>query len=105
MCIDHDRNEQKFNYQCILLNLFQKLQAACLIQKTYRGFKARRKLAQQKAAAVIIQKHLRAWREGRLQLLKYNETRRAVVKLQAFIRGYLVRKKVGILQIKTILLM
>ncbi|XP_054688942.1 abnormal spindle-like microcephaly-associated protein isoform X2 [Grus americana] len=74
--------------------LRKKLQAACLIQKTYRGFKARRKLAQQKAAAVIIQKHLRAWREGRLQLLKYNETRRAVVKLQAFIRGYLVRKKI-----------
>ncbi|XP_074953315.1 abnormal spindle-like microcephaly-associated protein isoform X1 [Phalacrocorax aristotelis] len=73
--------------------LRQKLQAACLIQKAYRGFKARRKLVQQKAAALIIQKHLRAWQEGRLQFTKYNKTRRAVIKLQAFIRGYLVRKK------------
>lgn len=72
----------------------------CLIQKAYRGFKARRKLVQQQAAAVIIQKRLRAWQEGRLQFMKYNKTRRAVIKLQAFIRGYLVRKKVGILQIK-----
>ncbi|XP_009584154.1 PREDICTED: abnormal spindle-like microcephaly-associated protein [Fulmarus glacialis] len=69
------------------------LQAACLIQKAYRGFKARRKLIQQKAAAVIIQKHLRAWQEGRLQFMKYNKTRRAVIKLQAFIQGYLVRKR------------
>uniref|UniRef100_A0A663EKA8 Abnormal spindle-like microcephaly-associated protein ASH domain-containing protein n=1 Tax=Aquila chrysaetos chrysaetos TaxID=223781 RepID=A0A663EKA8_AQUCH len=71
------------------------LQAACLIQKAYRGFKARRKLVQQKAAAVIIQNHLRAWQEGRLQFMKYNKTRRAVIKLQAFIRGYLVRKKIS----------
>lgn len=35
--------------------------------------------------------------------MKYNKTRRAVIKLQAFIRGYLVRKKVGIIQIKTLL--
>uniref|UniRef100_A0A8B9Z8A6 Assembly factor for spindle microtubules n=1 Tax=Buteo japonicus TaxID=224669 RepID=A0A8B9Z8A6_9AVES len=71
------------------------LQAACLIQKAYRGFKARRKLVQQKAAAVIIQNHLRAWQEGRLQFMKYNKNRRAVIKLQAFIRGYLVRKKIS----------
>uniref|UniRef100_A0A8C3ND75 Uncharacterized protein n=1 Tax=Geospiza parvula TaxID=87175 RepID=A0A8C3ND75_GEOPR len=75
--------------------LFQKHQAACLIQNAYRGFKARRKFVQQKAAAVIIQKHLRAWQEGRLQFMKYNKTRRAVIKLQAFIRGYLVRKKIS----------
>ncbi|KAM9283802.1 abnormal spindle-like microcephaly-associated protein [Morus bassanus] len=73
--------------------LRKKLQAACLIQKAYRDFKARRKLVQQNAAAVIIQKHLRAWQEGRLQFMKYNKTRRAVIKLQAFVRGYLVRKK------------
>uniref|UniRef100_A0A672U7Y9 Assembly factor for spindle microtubules n=1 Tax=Strigops habroptila TaxID=2489341 RepID=A0A672U7Y9_STRHB len=72
-----------------------KLQAACLIQKAYRDFKARRELVQQNAAAVIIQKHLRAWQEGRLQFMKYNKTRRAVIKLQAFIRGYLVRKKIS----------
>ncbi|XP_061235287.1 abnormal spindle-like microcephaly-associated protein isoform X1 [Neopsephotus bourkii] len=73
----------------------KKLQAACLIQKAYRGFKARRKFVQQNSAAAIIQKHLRAWQEGRLQFMKYNETRRAVIKLQAFIRGYLVRKKIS----------
>ncbi|XP_069645459.1 abnormal spindle-like microcephaly-associated protein isoform X3 [Haliaeetus albicilla] len=75
--------------------LRKKLQAACLIQKAYRGFKARRKLVQQKAAAVIIQNHLRAWQEGRLQFMKCNKNRRAVIKLQAFIRGYLVRKKIS----------
>uniref|UniRef100_A0A663LPD4 Abnormal spindle-like microcephaly-associated protein ASH domain-containing protein n=1 Tax=Athene cunicularia TaxID=194338 RepID=A0A663LPD4_ATHCN len=71
------------------------LKAACLIQKAYRGFKARRKFLQQKTAAVIIQKHLRAWQEGRLKFMKYNKTRRAIIKLQAFIRGYLVRKKIS----------
>ncbi|XP_017585072.1 PREDICTED: abnormal spindle-like microcephaly-associated protein [Corvus brachyrhynchos] len=75
--------------------LRKKHQAACLIQNAYRGFKARRKFVQQKAAAVIIQKHLRAWQEGRLQFKKYNETRRTVIKLQALIRGYLVRKKIS----------
>ncbi|XP_071421513.1 abnormal spindle-like microcephaly-associated protein isoform X2 [Pithys albifrons albifrons] len=75
--------------------LRKKVQAACLIQKAYRGFKARRKFDQQKAAAVIIQKHLRAWQKGRLQFMKYSKTRRAIVKLQAFIRGYLVRKKIS----------
>uniref|UniRef100_A0A8C3XE98 Abnormal spindle microtubule assembly n=1 Tax=Cyanoderma ruficeps TaxID=181631 RepID=A0A8C3XE98_9PASS len=74
---------------------FLKHQAACLIQNAYRGFKARRKFVQQKAAAVIIQKHRRAWQEGRLQFMKYNKTRRAVIKLQAFVRGYLVRKKIS----------
>nr|XP_013816395.1 PREDICTED: abnormal spindle-like microcephaly-associated protein [Apteryx mantelli mantelli] len=73
----------------------KKLQAARLIQATYRGFKERRKFIQQKAAAVIIQKSLRAWQEGRLQFVKYNKTRRAVIRLQAFIRGYLVRKKIS----------
>ncbi|KAM9378980.1 abnormal spindle-like microcephaly-associated protein [Phaethornis superciliosus] len=75
--------------------LKKKLQAVCVIEKAYRGFKARRKFVQQKAAAVIIQKHMRAWREGRLQFMKYNRTREAVIKLQAFIRGYLVRKKIS----------
>ncbi|KAM6199525.1 abnormal spindle-like microcephaly-associated protein [Sarcoramphus papa] len=75
--------------------LRKKLQAACLIQKAYRGFKERRNLVQQKAAAVIIQKYLRAWQEGRLQFMKYNKTRRAVIKLQAFLRGYLVRKRIS----------
>lgn len=73
--------------------------------KCIQGFQGKRKFVQQKAAAVIIQKHLRAWQEGRLQFKKYNETRRAVIKLQALIRGYLVRKKVGIIQIKTMLWM
>ncbi|XP_014798831.1 PREDICTED: abnormal spindle-like microcephaly-associated protein [Calidris pugnax] len=71
------------------------LQAVCLIQKIYRGFKARRKFEQQKAAAIIIQNHLRAWQKGRLQLMKYNKTRKAVIKLQALVRGYLVRKKIS----------
>ncbi|NXP56286.1 ASPM protein, partial [Heliornis fulica] len=68
--------------------------AAVKIQLAYRQHRARR-LLKEVSAAVVIQKHLRAWREGRIKRLKYNETRRAVIKLQAFIRGYLVRKKIS----------
>ncbi|NXB74716.1 ASPM protein, partial [Donacobius atricapilla] len=68
--------------------------AAVKIQLAYRQYRARR-LLREVSAAVIIQKHLRAWQEGRLQFMKYNKIRRAVIKLQAFIRGYLVRKKIS----------
>ncbi|NXJ21406.1 ASPM protein, partial [Dicrurus megarhynchus] len=68
--------------------------AAVKIQLAYRQYRARR-LLRKVSAAVIIQKHLRAWQEGKLQFKKYNDTRRAVIKLQALIRGYLVRKKVS----------
>ncbi|NXD22331.1 ASPM protein, partial [Spelaeornis formosus] len=68
--------------------------AAVKIQLAYRQYRARR-LQREVSAAVIIQKHLRAWQQGRLQFMKYNKTRRAVIKLQAFIRGYFVRKKIS----------
>ncbi|NXF04908.1 ASPM protein, partial [Smithornis capensis] len=68
--------------------------AAVKIQLAYRQYRAR-KLLRKVSAAVIIQKHLRAWQEGRLQFVRYNKTRRAVIKLQALIRGYLVRKKIS----------
>ncbi|NXQ22282.1 ASPM protein, partial [Peucedramus taeniatus] len=68
--------------------------AAVKIQLAYRQYRARR-LLREVSAAVIIQTHLRAWQEGRLQFMKYNKTKRAVIKLQAFIRGYLVRKKIS----------
>ncbi|NWS86375.1 ASPM protein, partial [Toxostoma redivivum] len=68
--------------------------AAVKIQLAYRQYRAKR-LLRQVSAALIIQKHLWAWQEGRLQFMKYNKTRRAVIKLQAFIRGYLVRKKIS----------
>ncbi|NXO14867.1 ASPM protein, partial [Oriolus oriolus] len=68
--------------------------AAVKIQLAYRQYRARR-LLRKVSAAVIIQTHLRAWQEGRLQFKKYNETRGAVIKLQALIRGYLVRKKIS----------
>ncbi|NXE12287.1 ASPM protein, partial [Lophotis ruficrista] len=68
--------------------------AAVKIQSAYRQYRARR-LLRMKAAAVIIQKYLRAWQEGRLQFMKHNQTTRAVMKLQAFIWGYLVRKKIS----------
>ncbi|NWR89176.1 ASPM protein, partial [Furnarius figulus] len=68
--------------------------AAVKIQLAYRQYWAR-KLLRKVSAAVIIQKHLQAWQKGRLQFMKYNKTRRAVIKLQAFIGGYLVRKKIS----------
>ncbi|XP_065410483.1 abnormal spindle-like microcephaly-associated protein isoform X1 [Chrysemys picta bellii] len=72
----------------------KKQQAACLIQAAYRGFKERHKFHQQKAAALVIQKHIRARQEGRLECIKYIKTRKAAIKLQAFFRGWLVRKKI-----------
>ncbi|NWW44759.1 ASPM protein, partial [Pedionomus torquatus] len=77
--------------------------AAVTIQLAYRQYRARR-LLRKVTAAVIIQNCLRAWQEGRFQLMKYNRTRKAVIKLQALTWGYLVRKKIGIFQIKSILL-
>lgn len=71
-------------------------QAACLIQAAYRGFKERHKFHQQKAAALVIQKHIRARQKGRLECIKYIQTRKAAIKLQAFLRGWLVRKKVSV---------
>uniref|UniRef100_A0A8C8RGA5 Abnormal spindle microtubule assembly n=1 Tax=Pelusios castaneus TaxID=367368 RepID=A0A8C8RGA5_9SAUR len=72
----------------------KKQQAACLIQAAYRGFRERRKFLQQKAAALVIQKHIRARQEGRMEYIKYVKTRTAAIKLQAFIRAWLVRKKI-----------
>ncbi|NXG60204.1 ASPM protein, partial [Hemiprocne comata] len=68
--------------------------AAVKIQLSYRQYRAKI-LLRKVSAAVIIQNHLRVWQEGRLQFMKYNKTRRAVIKLQAFIQGYLVRKKIS----------
>ncbi|NXS99055.1 ASPM protein, partial [Jacana jacana] len=68
--------------------------AVVTIQLAYRQYRARR-LLRKVSAAVIIQNHLRAWQEGRFQLTKYNKTRKAVIKLQALLRGYLVRKKIS----------
>ncbi|NXD14361.1 ASPM protein, partial [Nothocercus nigrocapillus] len=68
--------------------------AAVKIQLTYRQYRARR-LVRKVSAALVIQKHLRGWQEGRLQFVRYNKPRRAVISLQAFIRGYLVRKKIS----------
>ncbi|KAM9130435.1 abnormal spindle-like microcephaly-associated protein isoform 2-T2 [Pangshura tecta] len=72
----------------------KKQQAACLIQVAYRGFKERHKFHQQKAAALVIQKHTRARQEGRLECIKYIKTRKVAIKLQAFFRGWLVRKMI-----------
>ncbi|XP_019383908.1 PREDICTED: abnormal spindle-like microcephaly-associated protein [Gavialis gangeticus] len=72
----------------------KKQQAACLIQAAYRGFKERQKFIQQKVAALVIQKHVRARWDRRLECIKYHRTRAAIVKLQAYIRGWLVRKKI-----------
>ncbi|NWQ73550.1 ASPM protein, partial [Columbina picui] len=68
--------------------------AAVKIQLAYRQYRAR-KLLRKVSAAVIIQKHVRAWQEGKRQFVKYNKTRKAIIKLQALIRGYLLRKKIS----------
>ncbi|NXU52506.1 ASPM protein, partial [Turnix velox] len=68
--------------------------AAVTIQLAYKQYRAR-KLLRKVSAAVIIQSHVLAWWEGRLQRMKYHKTIQAVIKLQAFTRGYLVRKKIS----------
>ncbi|XP_074859397.1 abnormal spindle-like microcephaly-associated protein [Carettochelys insculpta] len=72
----------------------KKQKAASLIQAAYRGFKERQKFQHQKAAAVVIQKHIRARQKGKLECIKYAKIRNAAIKLQAFTRGWLVRKKI-----------
>ncbi|NXE55873.1 ASPM protein, partial [Casuarius casuarius] len=62
--------------------------AVVKIQLAYRQYRARR-LIRKVCFHFTSAKRLWAWQEGRLQSVKYNKTRRAVIRLQAFIRGYI----------------
>ncbi|NXC42501.1 ASPM protein, partial [Penelope pileata] len=74
--------------------------AVVTIQLAYRQYRARRQVSFHLHSMSwlyqfqTIQKHLRAWQEVRNQFMTYSKTRNAIIKLQAFIWGYLVRRKI-----------
>ncbi|XP_043820352.1 abnormal spindle-like microcephaly-associated protein [Dromiciops gliroides] len=74
-------------------NLIKRHKAACLIQAVYRGYKRRQNFLQLKAASVIIQRHFQARKAGKCERIKYIRMKKAVIMLQALVRGWLVRKK------------
>ncbi|XP_063796189.1 abnormal spindle-like microcephaly-associated protein [Pseudophryne corroboree] len=73
----------------------KKNRAAHVIQVTYRGFRDRCRFLQLKAAAVTLQSRLRALHKGRDERHHYMQLRNSVIKLQACVRGWLVRKQIA----------
>ncbi len=67
-----------------------------IIQKTWRGFVARRKFLRLRRAAVVLQKNFR----GSRQRLKFMRKRRAVIIIQAYYRGMLARELAAALRKK-----
>ncbi|XP_007459726.1 PREDICTED: abnormal spindle-like microcephaly-associated protein homolog isoform X2 [Lipotes vexillifer] len=72
----------------------KRYQAACLIQANFRGYKGRQVFLQQKSAALIIQRYIRARKTGKCERIKYVELKKSTVVLQALVRGWLVRKRI-----------
>uniref|UniRef100_A0A5F8G5R4 Assembly factor for spindle microtubules n=1 Tax=Monodelphis domestica TaxID=13616 RepID=A0A5F8G5R4_MONDO len=78
---------------CVRNQMVKSHKAACLIQAVYRGYKRRQNFLQIKAASVIIQRHFQARKAGMCERLKYLRMKKAIIMLQALVRGWLVRKK------------
>ncbi|XP_012505908.1 PREDICTED: abnormal spindle-like microcephaly-associated protein isoform X1 [Propithecus coquereli] len=74
--------------------MIKRHRAACLIQAHFRGYKGRQIFLQQKSAALIIQRYVRAREAGKYERLKYVELKKSTVILQALVRGWLVRKRI-----------
>ncbi|XP_006892180.1 PREDICTED: abnormal spindle-like microcephaly-associated protein homolog [Elephantulus edwardii] len=75
--------------------MIKRHQAACLIQANFRGYKERQLFLQQKSAALIIQRHLRARKAGKCERIRYAALKKSTVVLQAMTRGWLVRKRIS----------
>uniref|UniRef100_A0A8C5W6Z5 Assembly factor for spindle microtubules n=1 Tax=Microcebus murinus TaxID=30608 RepID=A0A8C5W6Z5_MICMU len=71
--------------------MIKRHQAACLIQAHFRGYKGRQIFLQQKSAALIIQRYVRAREAGKCERIKYVELKKSTVILQALVCGWLVR--------------
>nr|XP_012599828.1 abnormal spindle-like microcephaly-associated protein isoform X1 [Microcebus murinus]XP_012599830.1 abnormal spindle-like microcephaly-associated protein isoform X1 [Microcebus murinus] len=65
--------------------MIKRHQAACLIQAHFRGYKGRQIFLQQKSAALIIQRYVRAREAGKCERIKYVELKKSTVILQALI--------------------
>ncbi|XP_058130896.1 abnormal spindle-like microcephaly-associated protein [Dasypus novemcinctus] len=76
------------------LLMIKRHRAACLIQANFRAYKGRLNFLQQKSAALIIQKYMRARKAGKCERIKYVELKKSIVVLQAIVRGWLVRKRI-----------
>ncbi|XP_074164767.1 abnormal spindle-like microcephaly-associated protein isoform X2 [Sminthopsis crassicaudata] len=85
--------QSAFRRCCVRNQLIKRHKAACLIQAVYRGHKRRQNFLQLKAASVIIQRRFQARKAGKCERLKYIKMKKAVIMLQALVRGWLVRKK------------
>ncbi|KAL2771104.1 abnormal spindle-like microcephaly-associated protein isoform 2 [Daubentonia madagascariensis] len=74
--------------------MIKRHRAACLIQAHFRGYKGRQIFLQQKSAALIIQRYIRARKAGKCERIKYVKFKKSTVILQALVRGWLVRKRI-----------
>ncbi|XP_037681033.1 abnormal spindle-like microcephaly-associated protein [Choloepus didactylus] len=74
--------------------LIKRHQAASLIQANFRAYKGRQIFLQQKSAALIIQRYIRARKARKHERMKYTELKKSTVVLQANVRGWLVRKRI-----------
>ncbi|KAL4635046.1 abnormal spindle-like microcephaly-associated protein [Arapaima gigas] len=68
--------------------------AAVVLQTAYRAYVLRRSFLRQRNAAFVLQKHYRAFKKGKEVRETIKNMKTAAVTLQAFCRGWLIRKLV-----------
>uniref|UniRef100_A0A674A6I7 Assembly factor for spindle microtubules n=1 Tax=Salmo trutta TaxID=8032 RepID=A0A674A6I7_SALTR len=66
--------------------------AAATLQKHYRGRQAQRE--QQKEAALVLQRRVRAMQQAKAERVKYTRLKQATITVQAHCRGWIVRRQV-----------
>ncbi|KAI8483826.1 hypothetical protein Bbelb_384840 [Branchiostoma belcheri] len=66
--------------------------SATTIQTAVRGWTARQQYLKQRQAAIILQQHVRAHLACKQAQARYQHVRRATIRLQAAVRGMLVRR-------------
>lgn len=81
---------RRFHAQKVVL---RRRKAAVSIQRAVAGFCMKRRFVRKRAGAVLIQKHIRERRDRIL----FGVTLLLISKLQARMRGYMVRRKVGLM--------
>ncbi|KAK3735717.1 hypothetical protein QZH41_010154 [Actinostola sp. cb2023] len=72
--------------------------AATTIQTSYRRFSTMKKFQSLKSSTMLIQRRYRAYMTGRVERLKYEATKQAIIAIQAAYRGYMLKKATLILQ-------
>ncbi|KAJ8277947.1 hypothetical protein GJAV_G00082010 [Gymnothorax javanicus] len=77
----------------IRLKLQKEWKAACLIQASYRAYVQRKAFQQMKKSVLVLQSHVRALLRGKKELETFWKMKTAAITLQAFCRGWLVRRR------------